>query len=114
MEKPVLILDYSVDRRSGDNIGRWFKEPLCVLRIRSESPFPALDPSCYSAVVHSGSALSITDSHPFLEGAREFIRSSTGSVPQMASATATSFWQWPSAEGTPWGNAPRRRLAGFL
>lgn len=83
MEKPVLILDYSVDRKSGDNIGRWFKEHLCVLRIEPESPFPTLDPSLYSAVVHSGSALSITDSHPFLKGAREFVRSSAGRVPQM-------------------------------
>ncbi len=83
MDKPVLILDYSVDQRSGDNIGGWFKTPLSVLRISSEAPFPALDPSHYAAVVHSGSALSINDHHPFLDGARDFVEACAGSVPQM-------------------------------
>ncbi len=84
MEKPVLVLDYSVDARSGDNISRWFSVSSRVERVSAGDPFPVLRPSDHRAVVHSGSALSIMDDHPFIAGASDFIRGCcSAGVPQM-------------------------------
>jgi len=84
MRKPVLILDYSVDGQSGANIKRWFSVPVEVGRVSSLGSFPGLNPEEYSGVVHSGSALSIVDDHPFIPGAKEFIGNCcTCSIPQM-------------------------------
>lgn len=84
MKKPVLVLDYSVDAKSGANISRWFRIPTEVIRIHSTEAFPDVSPSRFRAVVHSGSALSIVDDHPFLPGAEDFIREcSSEKVPQM-------------------------------
>lgn len=84
MKKPILILDYSVDGRSGGQISRWFNDPVSVERIKAEIKFPELCINDYRAVIHSGSALSILDDHPFLSGAEEFLRlGSREGIPQM-------------------------------
>lgn len=74
MRNHVLILDYSVDAKSGGNISRWFTVPVSSRRIDSSDDFPLLEPEKYSAVIHSGSALSIIDDYPFISGAGDFIR----------------------------------------
>ncbi len=84
MQKPVLVLDYSVDSRSGANISRWFSVPSLVHRVSAGDTFPLLEAEDFRAVVHSGSALSIIDDHPFIAGASDFIRNCcSSSVPQM-------------------------------
>jgi len=84
MEKPVLVLDYSVDGKSGALISRWFSTPVSVERIEASRDFPKLSPSEFRAVIHSGSALSILDDHPFIHGAMEFLKNSCESgIPQM-------------------------------
>jgi len=84
MKKPVVVLDYSVDALSGANISRWFDDPVSVARVEALEPFPFIDPGSCRAVIHSGSALSILDDHPFIEGAASFIRAcASAGVPQM-------------------------------
>ncbi len=84
LEKPLLVLDYSVDMKSGENISRWFSCSTAVVRIADGSLFPDLVPWDFKAVIHSGSALSIVDDCTFSSGACSFIeRCSSEGVPQM-------------------------------
>lgn len=84
MSKTLLILDYSVDGKSGANISRWFDPPVKVVRVTPDSVFPELSPTDHTAVIHSGSALSIVEDSVFTPGAVKFVKdcSQTG-VPQM-------------------------------
>ena len=84
MKKPVLVLDYSTDAKSGGNISRWFSSPVSVKRICSDRAFPGLIPREYRAVIHSGSALTIVEDYPFVSGAGDFIGNcTTEGIPQM-------------------------------
>ncbi len=84
VNKTLLILDYSVDGKSGANISRWFDIPLTVVKVNPDREFPKLNPSGYIAAIHSGSALSIVDDPVFTPGAVSFVKDCSGSgVPQM-------------------------------
>jgi GMP synthase-like glutamine amidotransferase len=77
--KRILILDYSVDRSETANIKRWLPEDAHVssLFIDTEDSFPD-DPinDDFTHIIHSGSALSITETAPFTEKAVNYIRKS--------------------------------------
>lgn len=84
MSRPVLVLDYSLDGKSGANISRWFPSGHHIVRVEPASTFPHIETSGITAVVHSGSAQSILDDPPFISGAMDFIRGMvTEGVPQM-------------------------------
>jgi len=75
--KRILILDYSVDRSETENIVRWLPEDSNVssLFIDTEDSFPDdLIYRDFTHVIHSGSALSITENAPFVEKAMIYIR----------------------------------------
>lgn len=86
-QKRILILDYSVDRSETENIKRWLPADSHVtsLFIDTEESFPDdLISNDFSHVIHSGSALSITETAPFTEKAVSYIRKIRGNdVPQM-------------------------------
>ena len=75
--KRILILDYSVDRSETENIRRWLPvdSQLSSLFIDTEGSFPDdLINTDFTHVIHSGSALSITETAPFTEKALHYIR----------------------------------------
>lgn len=84
MEKPIVILDYSVDGMSGEHINRWLNPEAVVFKIKSGDMFPSLSLSDYSACIHTGSSLSILDDTSFMDGATRFVKeASLAGVPQM-------------------------------
>ena len=75
--KRILILDYSVDRSETESIKRWLPVDSHVssLFIDTEESFPDdLVNNDFTHVIHSGSALSITETVPFAEKAVSYIR----------------------------------------
>ena len=75
--KRILILDYSVDRSETESIKRWLPVETSVssLFIDTEKSFPDdLINHDFTHVIHSGSALSITETAPFVEKAMNCIR----------------------------------------
>jgi GMP synthase (glutamine-hydrolysing) len=75
--KKILILDYSTDRSETASIKRWLPADSHVesFFIDTEESFPDdLINNDYSHVVHSGSALSITEDAPFVEKAMDYVR----------------------------------------
>lgn len=84
MEKPVLILDYSVDGQSGGLIGSWLKQPYTILKITEGDMFPSVNAAEYRAAIHSGSSHSILADTSFINGAITFVlEASDAAVPQM-------------------------------
>lgn len=76
-QKNILILDYSTDRLETPNIKPWLPKDAQVtaLFINTAESFPDdLIEQGYTHIVHSGSALSITETAPFTEKAVTFIR----------------------------------------
>lgn len=76
-QKRILILDYSVDRSETESIMRWLPAEAHILSllIDTEESFPDdLISKDFTHVIHSGSALSITETVPFLEKAVHYIR----------------------------------------
>ena len=76
-EKRILILDYSVDRSETESIKRWLPVDSHVssLFIDTEESFPDdLVDNNFTHVIHSGSALSITEPAPFGEKAVNYTR----------------------------------------
>jgi GMP synthase-like glutamine amidotransferase len=76
-QKNILILDYSVDRSGTPAIKRWLPpgELVTSLFIDTAESFPDdLVERSFTHVIHSGSALSITEPAPFTEKAAAFIR----------------------------------------
>ncbi len=73
----ILILDYSTDRSEAEATERWLPVDAEVksLFIDTEASFPEdlLDHG-FTHAIHSGSALSINDTAPFLDRAVDFIR----------------------------------------
>ncbi len=84
VRKPVGVIDYSVDGLSGGLISSWLKVPFFVIKVTVGEQFPSLSPEDFSAVIHSGSSLSIVDDPSFMDGAIAFVKHAveTG-VPQM-------------------------------
>jgi GMP synthase (glutamine-hydrolysing) len=75
--KKILILDYSTDRSEAAATRRWLPADADVtsLFIDTEESFPEdLIDHAFTHVIHSGSALSINDTAPFVERAVAFIR----------------------------------------
>lgn len=76
-QKRILILDYSVDRSETGSIKRWLPEDSNVssLFIDTAESFPDdLINHDFTHVIHSGSALSIVETAPFVEKAMNYIR----------------------------------------
>jgi GMP synthase (glutamine-hydrolysing) len=76
-QKRILILDYSVDRSETECIIRWLpaESHTLSLFVDTEESFPDdLIDKDFTHVIHSGSALSITETVPFLEKAMLYIR----------------------------------------
>lgn len=86
-QKRILILDYSVDRSETESIKRWLpaNSHVTSLFIDTEESFPDdLINNDFTHVIHSGSALSITETAPFTEKAVSYIRKiRENGVPQM-------------------------------
>ncbi len=75
--KKILILDYSVDRREAATIKRWLPADSHVssLFIDTEESFPDdLVEDDFTHVIHTGSALSITEIAPFTNKAVNYIQ----------------------------------------
>jgi GMP synthase-like glutamine amidotransferase len=75
--KRILILDYSVDRSETESIKRWLpvESSGSSLFIDTEESFPDdLIDRDVTHVIHSGSALSITQDSPFIEKAMNYVR----------------------------------------
>jgi GMP synthase (glutamine-hydrolysing) len=75
--KKILILDYSTDRSEAAATKRWLPKDSDVtsLFIDTEESFPDdLVDQGFTHVFHSGSALSINETAPFVERAAAFIR----------------------------------------
>ena len=73
----ILILDYSVDRSETSAVKRWLPVNLDVssLFIDTEESFPDdLINNDFTHVIHTGSALSITQVAPFTDKAVDYIR----------------------------------------
>jgi len=82
--KPVLIVDYSVDGLSGATIGERLGFPSPVARVTPSTPFPEVDPTAYSGVIHTGSALSITVEQSFTGQACRLVERCVGAgIPQL-------------------------------
>jgi len=82
--KPVAVIDYSVDGISGERISSWLKVPFTVVRVVEGEPFPVIAADKYRAVIHSGSSYSIVDDTSFMKGAIFFVQScSEAGIPQM-------------------------------
>jgi GMP synthase (glutamine-hydrolysing) len=82
--KPVLILDYSVDGLSGGTIGGRLACASEVARVTPADPFPEVDPTGYSGIIHTGSALSITVDQSFTGQASRLVQACVRfRVPQM-------------------------------
>jgi GMP synthase (glutamine-hydrolysing) len=78
-QRRILILDYSVDRSETASIKRWLPvdSHISSLFISTEESFPDdLTNRDFTHIIHSGSALSITESVPFAEKALDYIRES--------------------------------------
>ena len=76
-QKHILILDYSTDRIETPTIKRWLPADAQVtaLFIDSEESFPDdLIERGFTHVIHTGSALSITEPAPFIEKAVAYIQ----------------------------------------
>lgn len=86
-QKNILILDYSTDRSETPAIKRWLPADAQVtsLFIDTEESFPSnLIDQGYTHVIHTGSALSITEPAPFTQKAVTFIQKARdNSVSQM-------------------------------
>ena len=76
-KKEILLLDYSTDRSEAAAMERWLpadSDPTSLF-IDTEESFPKdLIDHGFTHVIHSGSALSITENTPFFERALAFIR----------------------------------------
>ncbi len=75
--KKILILDYSVDRSETSAIKRWLpvNSNISSLFIDTEESFSDdLINDDFTHVIHTGSALSITQTAPFTDKAEEYIR----------------------------------------
>ena len=75
--KKILILDYSTDRSEAAATKRWLPvdSDITSLFIDTEESFPRdLVDQGFTHVIHSGSALSITETAPFVDRAMDFIR----------------------------------------
>jgi len=75
--KKILILDYSTDRSETSNIKRWLplESYVSSLFIDSEASFPSdLIKDDFTHVIHTGSALSITEPAPFTDKAVKYIQ----------------------------------------
>jgi len=84
MNKPVAVIDYSVDGLSGDLIRSWLKVPSYTVKAVEGKPFPLISLYEISAVIHSGSSLSILADTCFIEDAIDFVRRSAEvGIPQM-------------------------------
>jgi len=82
--KPVLIVDYSVDGLFGATIGERLGFPSPVARVTPSTPFPEVDPTAYSGVIHTGSALSITVEQSFTGQACRLVERCVGAgIPQL-------------------------------
>jgi len=83
----ILILDYSVDRSETSAVKRWLpvNSDVSSLFIDTEESFPDdLINNDFTHVIHTGSALSITQVAPFTDKAVDYIRkASDKGVPQM-------------------------------
>lgn len=76
-QKNILLLDYSTDRSETPAIKRWLPADAQVtsLFIDTQESFPSnLIDQGYTHVIHTGSALSITNPAPFTERALAFIQ----------------------------------------
>ena len=76
-QQKILILDYSIDRLETPNIKRWLPEDAQVtaLFIDTQESFPDdLVDRGFTHVIHTGSALSITEPAPFTEKAVAYIQ----------------------------------------
>jgi len=76
-QKNILILDYSTDRSETSAIKQWLPtdSQVTALFIDTEESFPNdLLEGGFTHVIHSGSALSITKTAPFIEKAVRFIQ----------------------------------------
>lgn len=82
--KPVAVIDYSVDGISGGRISSWLKVPFTAVRVVEGEPFPSIAAEDHRAVIHSGSSYSIIEDTSFMEEAISFVkRCSEAGVPQM-------------------------------
>ncbi len=75
--KKILILDYSVDRSETPAIKRWLPKDAQVasLFIDTEESFPDdLAQDDFTHVIHTGSALSVTETAPFTKKAANYIQ----------------------------------------
>ncbi len=83
-EKPVAVIDYSVDGLSGALICSWLKVPSVIISVIDGAPFPTVSTEDYSAVIHSGSSHSIIDDTSFINDASSLVNKLIEtSVPQM-------------------------------
>jgi GMP synthase-like glutamine amidotransferase len=76
-QKKILVLDYSTDRSATPNIKRWLPLDLDVssIFVDSEASFPSdLIKDDFTHVIHTGSALSITETAPFMGKAVKYIQ----------------------------------------
>ena len=76
-QKKILILDYSVDKSEASVIKRWLPTDSYVssLFIDTEASFPDdLVKDDFTHVIHTGSALSITETAPFTEKGVNYIQ----------------------------------------
>jgi GMP synthase (glutamine-hydrolysing) len=84
MAKPVAVIDYSVDRLSGNLIRSWLKVPSVIVEVTDGDDFSGISPKEFKAVIHSGSSHSIVDDFSFIPGAVSFVKKAAESgVPQM-------------------------------
>lgn len=84
MEKPVAVIDYSVDGLSGRLIGSWLEVPCITVKVVEGKRFPSISPDHFTAVIHSGSSHSIIEDTFFMEGAVAFVQQSVeAGLPQM-------------------------------
>ncbi len=80
----VLLMDYSTDRTEGPATARWLPvgSDVHTWVMLDGVPVPGL--VGFTHVIHTGSALSINDDHPFLEAAMSLVREGVAQgVPQL-------------------------------
>ncbi len=84
MVKPIAVVDYSVDGKSGGLIKSWLNEPVEIISIKENLPFPEVLPDNFRAFIHTGSSHSIIIPTSFIEGAKRLVKSAiTAKIPQM-------------------------------
>jgi len=84
MIKPIAVIDYSVDGKSGALIKSWLNEPVEIISVKENLPFPEVLPDNFRALIHSGSSHSIIIPTSFIVDAKRLVKSAiTAKIPQM-------------------------------